>query len=246
MFVLHHRFNESDRKKKFILCAGLCLTAVLLAGHLSGQNRNPPTAPSQQRAQPLDPLTPEEIGLASRIASSNPKVKEALGTGRQLLVEVSFLALKSADYAEPTEPEKMRIGRHAAVIFYRYDQDLGIHVVVDLEQKSVGQITSLQGATVPLAYEEVVEAFNLAARNEQVRSLLGSRAAEFIVANPAMRERPPTRVEGLRIVGAGPEDRCFKHRCVSLLFRLPRGYIAGTSVTVDLTSQTVSVERKSR
>jgi len=243
MFALHHLFNESHRKK-FILCAGLCLTAVLLAGHLSGQTRNP--APSQQRVQALDPLTPEEIALASRIASSSPKVKEALGTGRQLLVEVSFLALKSADYAEPTEPEKMRIGRHAAVIFYRYDEDQGIHVVVDLEQKSVGQITRLQGTAVPLAYQEVVEAFNLAARNEQVRSLLGPRAAEFTVANPAVNERPSTRVEGLRIVGTDPEDRCFRHRCVSLLFRLPRGYIAGSSVTVDLTLQTVTVERKSR
>jgi hypothetical protein len=233
--------------KAFLHCAMLCLIGVLLLSPaFAEQTRSQGPSPVQQRVQPLDPLTPDEVALAAQVVSSDPRVKEALGRGRQQLIHVEFLALKTATYRETTEPEQLRIGRHAAVIYYRYDTDQGIHVVVDLERKSIVEITLLEGKTVPLAAAEVTEAVNLALRNERVRALLGSMADEFKVAGIATRERAENRVEGLRLVATSSEDPCYRHRCLDLIFRRREGYIAGTSVTVDLTAQTVRVERSAK
>ena len=248
MFPLRRPAHNLYRSRAFFLFAVLSLTAVaLLLTTFAQETRSPGTSPVQQRAQPLDPLTAEETELAARIASADPRVKEALGSGRQQLIQVQFLALKPNTYPKTgQEPEQLKIGRHAAVIFYRYDADQGIHVVVDLEKSSVNEITKLEGKAVPLGFTEVTEAFNLALRNEQVRSFLGSRANDFRVARLSAGERPENRVEGLRVLATSPRDPCYKHRCLDLLFRQRDGYIAGTSVTVDLTAQTVRVERTVR
>ena len=247
MFLLRHLAAHVYGIKVFLLCVLLCLMGILLLSTaFAEQGRIQTPSPIQRRGQPLDPLTPEETALAAQVANSDPKVKEALGPGLQQLIRVEFLALKSPDYRDSVDPEQMNIGRHAAVLFYRYDVDLGIHVVVDLEQKSVGAITRMEGKVVPLAAAEVTAAFSLALRNEQVRALLGARASEFKVSGLVTRERPENRVEGLRVVSASPKDPCYRHRCVDLIFHQREGYISGTEVTVDLTAQIVRVERKVR
>lgn len=240
-------------RRTLLLCAALCSAGVVLLSTAAAEQRRgaeqtrrvePPRV--QRRAQPLDPLTPDEVALATRVAESDRRVREALGTGRVRLIRVEFLALKTGDYREIREPEQLRIGRHAAVVFYSYEADQGVHVVVDLEQQTVGDITRLEGRVVPLAAAEVSEAFGLALRDERVRALLGARAGEFRVAESAVGERGENRVEGLRVVAASPEDSCYGHRCLVLLFRGREGYIAGSIVGVDLTAQTVRVERSAR
>jgi Cu2+-containing amine oxidase len=224
--------------------AWLSVATVTVAIALLFANQALPTDHSsvaQQRIQPLDPLTPEEIELARQVASSDPKVKAALGSGRQRLIQVEFFAQKPADTS--VEPERMEIGRHAHVLFYRYEGDEGVDVVVDLQKKAVVSVSKLPGTAVPLGTEEVVEAFNLAAKNDRVRSLLGTRLNEFRVANLATGERPETRVEGLRVVATSPRDPCYRRRCIHLLFHDRDGYLAGTTVTVNLTAQTVRAER---
>lgn len=231
--------------KRAFAFAVLCLasTSLLLTSSFAS-TCNSSALHSQQELQPLDPLTREETELATRIASSDPRVKKALGAGRQQLIQVQFYALKPAEMSR--DDERLQIGRHAAVLFYRYVGDQGIHVVVDLQKRSVGEITRIEGKAVPLGTEEVTEAFNLAARDERVRSLLGSRLNEYRVANLAEGERPESRVEGLRVVATSLRDPCYRHRCVDLLFHDREGYVAGTSVTVDLTAQTVRAERTVR
>lgn len=247
MFALRRLFNSSHRTKAFALALVLSLTAaLLLANARAQQSRNPSPRPVPARVQQLDPLTQDEMELATSIASNDARVKEALGPGRQQLIRVEFLALKWPGYREAREPEQLLIGRHAFVILYNYEKDLGIHVVIDLEKKSVGEITKIDGKSVPLGATEVAEAFNLALRNERVRLLLGPSAAEFKVAGLVTRERPENRVEGLRIVAASPRDPCYRHRCIDLIFHRREGYLAGTQVTVDLTAQTVRVERTAR
>lgn len=262
MFRLRRLAQQPYARKTLLLCAVPCLTVVLLlssavadqtrGSRLSPEQRRVQPSPSQERAQlppgqrrvqPLDPLTPEETELAARIADSDSRVRESLGVGRVQLIAVEFLALKSPIYRETREPEQLNIGRHAAVVFYRYDSDEGVHVVVDLERRAVGEITRMEGRAVPLATAEVAEAFNLALRDERVRGLLGARAGEFRVAGV---ERAENRVEALRIVAPALKDPCHRHRCLALLFRRPEGYITGTSVTVDLTAQTVRAERTAR
>ena len=265
MFRLRRLAQQPYARKTLLLCAVPCLTGVLLlspavadqtgGSRLSPEQRRVQPPPSQERAQlppgqrrvqPLDPLTPEETELAARIADSDSRVRESLGAGRVQLIAVEFLALKSPIYRETREPEQLNIGRHAAVVFYRYDSDEGVHVVVDLERRAVGEITRMEGRAVPLATAEVAEAFNLALRDERVGGLLGARAGEFRVAGVAGGERAENRVEALRIVAAALKDPCHRHRCLALLFRRPEGYITGTFVTVDLTAQTVRAERTAR
>ncbi|HEV7797507.1 MAG TPA: hypothetical protein VGO73_05100, partial [Pyrinomonadaceae bacterium] len=163
-----------------------------------------------QKARPLDPLTPEEIELARRLASADARVKKELGPGRQQLIQIQFLALKAdGDLKTSQEQEQLGQGRYAAVLFYRYDTDRGLHVVVDLTQRKLGEITKLEGRAVPLAREEVNRAFALALLNKRVRTLLGPKAHEFGVAGPATEDDPHNRVEGLRVIGTSPRDPCY-------------------------------------
>lgn len=217
---------------------GAVTLASFLPNHASSLE---PATPLPQKLQPLDPLTEDEIELAKQVANSDSKVKAALGSGRQRLVQVEFFAQKPADTAG--DPERLQMGRHARVLFYRYDGDQGIAVVVDLQRKAAVSVTRIEGTAVPLGQDEIAEAFQIAARDERVRSLLGARVNEFRVADLARGERPETRVEGLRIIASSPRDPCYRRRCIHLLF-LDRGaYLAGTTVTVNLTAQTVRAER---
>jgi hypothetical protein len=213
----------------------------------AGQQPRPTSRPGGQvpaRPLPLDPLTAEEKAEAIRVASSDSRVKETLGRGRSTTINAEFLALKS-DSA--TGASDAPVGRHAAVIFYRYDDDKGVRAVVDLTRRAVSELSVMDGASVPLAIDEVVQASSLALRNEQVRSALGSSAQTFRVQTSLSGSEPPqNRVEGLRMVALSPNDPCYKQRCVSLLFRQGRSYIVGLSVVVNLTRQDVTVERKPR
>jgi Cu2+-containing amine oxidase len=236
-------FNSLYGKGAFLFAITALTAGLLLSTALAEKTRRPEPSEVQQRLQPLDPLTPEEIELVTRIVNADPQVKETLGSGRRQLIVVQFLALKSSAYREAREPEQMTIGRHAAVIFYRYDIDQGVHVIVDLEQKAVGEITKMEGKAVPLGADEVTEAFNLALRDGRVKALLGPQVNEFRVAGLSSGDRPENRVEGLRVVATSSTDPCYRHRCLDLLFRRRDGYVRGTSVTVDLSVQTVRVER---
>ena len=217
------------------------VTFLALSTNLASPSES---AVPQKRVQPLDPLTDEEIRVAEQVASSEPKVKAALGSGRQRLIQVEFFAQKPTQAVD--DPERLEIGRHARVLFYRYADDQGIHVVVDLQRRAVVSVTRIEGRSVPLSAQEIAEAFNLAAKNERVRSLLGEDISGYRVANLAEGDRPERRVEGLRVIGTSTKDPCYRHRCIYLLFHSREGYLVGTTVNVDLTAQTVRVERTIR
>lgn len=203
--------------------------------------------PLSQQALPLDPLTPEEIKTAAHMASADPRVKKALGRGRQQLIQIQFLAVKAGgDSKTRPEQEPLKPGRYAAVLFYRYDTDEGVNVVVDLTERSIGDITRLEGKAVPLALEEIRRAFALALLNGQVKALLGPKANEFEVAGLSTGDSPQNRVEGLRVVATSPRDPCYRHRCIELHFRKREGYVPATSVMVDLSAQKVKVQKTVR
>lgn len=182
---------------------------------------------------PLDPLTPAETETAKKIASEDLAVKRELGTGRQRLIQVQFFQMKSAS-------PRSDVGRYAAVLFYRYDIDRGIHVIVNLNDRTVVQINRVVSMAVPLAREEIKEAFALALRNRRVRVLLGARADQFGFAEDS-RQTSGDRIEGHRVIASSPRDPCRLHRCIELQFRTRNGYVPATSVTVDLSTQTVTV-----
>ncbi len=198
-----------------------------------------------QQPLPLDPLTAEENEIASRVARSDSRVKKELGSGRNQLVQVQFLELKAGgDLKTNKEQGPSNPGRYAAVLFYRYDTDEGVHVVVNLGGRSVGEITRLNGRAVPLALEEVSGAFALALLNKQVRTFLGPKADEYAVAGMLKGDSPHNRVEGLRVIATSPEDPCYRHRCIELYVRKPEGYMRTPSITVDLSARKVKIRNR--
>jgi hypothetical protein len=216
---------------------------LLLSVGFAERPRGPGPLLTQSQTRPLDPLTPEEKELAARIASADPRVQRELGSGRQQLIQVQFWSLKAGSELKPLQKqEPSSPGRYAAVLFYRYDTDQGLHVVVNLRERSLGDIVRLDGRGVPLALEEVGRAFALALLNKHVRALLGQQANEFRVAGLSRGDNPQNRVEGLRVIASAPQDPCYRHRCVELHFRRPEGYVPATSITVDLSAQRVKVQ----
>lgn len=229
-----------------LLSIALCLNFVVASNAAGEQSRSSYPLQASTQVLPLDPLTPEEIELAAQVAGADPRVQKELGSGRRQLIRVQFLDLKAEiDLKTGQEQTSSKAGRYAAVLFYRYDTDQGVNIVVDLRQRSIGYITRLEGRAVPLAIEEVRQAFALALLDKRVRGLLGSKAGEFRVARPSA-ERPENSVEGLRVVATEPGDSCYKHRCIELHFRKREGYVAGTSVTVDLSAQRVRIKNTVR
>ena len=204
--------------------------------------RRPDQIITRQQTLPLDPLTSEEKLIAERIARADSHVGELLGTGRQRLIYVEFLALKPDDEQKTRETpgRPIQIGRHAEVLLYRYDGDLGVRALVDLENRTVKEASRVDGDQVPLTSEDVAEALELALQNEQLRTKLGPEAQQYRV------EGERYRVEGMRILATDESDPCWKHRCLDLLFRRGQFYLAEFPVTVDLTARTVRLERRAQ
>jgi hypothetical protein len=197
----------------------------------------PPALMRSQRAQPLDPLTPAELQLAADIAKQDVRVRNELRSNRYRLIQVQFVAPKTA---------VAQMDRYAAVLFFRYDTNEAFEVTVNLTRQSTGAIVRRPGQGVPLALDEIKEAFALALKNQKLRTLLGPRVEDFGVVASASDEAPDHRVEGFRVIAASRRDPCYRHRCVELHFRRPDGYVPDTSVTVDLTARKITVNHPVR
>jgi hypothetical protein len=221
----------------------VCLAVlVFLVATSAMAAQQPPRVPL-----PFDPLTAAERRQAEDIARADSRVRDLLGSGRTRLVYVDFLAIKSAD--RPTTPDSptapQRIGRHAEVVFYRYDGDAGVRAVVDLERRSVQDATRIASVDVPLNVDDLAEALAMGLRNDAVRSLLGADAASFQVADTPRAAAARNIVRGLRVVAVDAGDSCWQHRCVQLFFRRGDVHLVDT-VFVDLTTQQARVERGQR
>lgn len=189
---------------------------------------------------PLDPLTTQEREIAASVARADPRVRAALGTGRSRQIYADFISVKRT---EESSPQREPSGRYADVLFYRYDGDVGVRALVDLQAKSVVDVNRVKGQSVPINGEEVEEAARLALANANVVRLFDGKVPSFKVATaPATREDVDSaRIEGLRTVATSPKDPCFRHRCIVLFFRVNNRYVHLNRVVVDLTSQSVRV-----
>lgn len=197
--------------------------------------RNPP-APAQLGPRPADPLTAEERERAVNVAREEALRRNELQREQFSFVGVELVVLKS-DAQRPPEPDPSM--RHAAVLFYRYDRNDGLQVLVALNNGQVRSLERVRGESVPVGREEVERAAELALRDAAVTRLLGDSARTFRVGI-AQSDRENT-IEGLRVLGAGPEDPCSRQRCVDLFFRAGGNYIAGNRVLVNLSTRTVRV-----
>ena len=243
------------RGKGFTLLACFFTFFLLCPANFASQRRpaaRRQTPPQQAQVLPLDPLTPEEKERAARAASNNARIKELLGSGTQRVVYVEFLALKPDDESRARERDgrPIRIGRHAEVVLYNPENDQGARAVVELDrQDSVRQVERLDSDLVPLTFEDIEAARDIALRNADVRSLLGADADRFRVLRQAQTRRGDEQqiaVEGLRYRTTNPSDPCYRQRCVALLFRRGRVYVRNANVLVNLNTRTARVERRRR
>jgi hypothetical protein len=195
---------------------------------------------------PLDPLTSQERELGGTIARANPTVREFVGAGRSRQINVDFIGVKTAGETDAQSDIPSR--RHAEALFYNYDRDQGLRVLVDLTGQRVLDVVRVPGRSVPINRDEVALAARLALANARVVRLFSDRMPAFRVATrPAARaELQLPRVEGLRIVEGRRSDPCYRHRCVMLFFRVANRYVQMNRVTVDLTTQRVLVRESER
>jgi hypothetical protein len=210
----------------------LLLLGLLAANRASAQS----TAPG-----PVDPLTASEVQLAATNAQNDPQVRSLLGSGRQVLGSVDFVALSKgpADNEDPNVA--FDIGRFATVTFCRYSGNVGVSAVVNLRSGAVSQVTSISCDDVVMTTSELQAARDLAVADSRVRALLGADADTFQVqANPDATA-PANLVQGLRVQDLDSSGACYQRRCLSLLFRRGNTYVQGTEVVVDLTAQTVTL-----
>jgi len=232
----YRRRGESTLRKSSVSAVRV-LVVPILAGVLTNTvaaqpapARTPPGVGS--RSAPLDPLTPEERRLAEQVTRADSRVKELLGSGQTKLILIDFFAIKPDDPARTREAERrpIQIGRHAEVLFYRYEDDSGVRAVVDLERRAVREAERVSAERVPMSAEELEEAKALAARSEELRAKLGRALTEY-------------RIGGMRYTPSDEKDSCARHRCMYLLFRRGDVWVTDPIVIVDLTSRTVRLER---
>ncbi len=190
----------------------------------------------------MDPLSPAERREAERIAASDTKTRELLGTGKQRLVYVEFVSVKPQD-VEPSSKEPKDIGRHAEVVYYRFDGDRGVRALVDLRRRAVVDVAELDGDVVPLTRDDVSEALRLAIADPELRRVLGATARTYTVASSGdSRAEGQHVVRGLLIHATLDSDPCWKRRCVQLLFHSGDAYLTN-NVVVDLTQERVRAEK---
>jgi hypothetical protein len=210
----------------------LCLVAFLAVA-VSAQEPSRPAA----KPLPLDPMTPQEAENAQRIAQSDSKTRELLGSNARIVYVLSIAPKLTPNDNEPH-------GRHADLLYIRGDNEFGVRVLVDLVAARVVNQERIASSSVPLGRSDVAEALRIATENSEIRSLLGERANGFrVLTGPIGPEAANSDfVEGLRHVGAGPDDPCTTHRCVYLLFNSGgRLILQEQEIVVDLNARQVRV-----
>lgn len=187
---------------------------------------------------PADPLTTLERDASVRIATDEGIARGLLQPGQFSLVGVELLVYKSdGGTIEPVPDLSMR---HSAVLFYRSNSNDGLHALIDFRNGRSRELVVIPGESVPVGKIEVERAAELALASEEVRRVLGPAASAFRVGLP--QSDAESTIQGLRVLGSGPEDPCSRQRCVELFFRSGGHFIAGSRVTVNLSTSTVRVE----
>ena len=188
-----------------------------------------PTLLQSQRVNPLDPLTPAEIALTRELVRADTQVRRIIGDRRNVLAQISFLALKSegTDTTAPTrEPVPVRA---AMATYYVYDGDFGVRAFVNLAKRAVVVVQRVEEEPIPMAPEEIATAKRLALADSGLRRRLGPRPEAL-------------RVEWLGVTAVDTSDACYHRRCVQLLFRRGRAFLSRPTVIINLTNRTVRTE----
>lgn len=245
---------HGPRTSRFaLLCSGSCiLVSLVVPRHTPALTPHPQQAePEKARGLPLDPLSEQEKHEAEQVALADPRVQELLGKSRRQTVSVTPIAIKPSqeEIRAAAGGRSIPMGRLAVVVFLRYDGETGVRAVVDLGRRTVTQVARLSSDQVPMTAEDLVEAWQLARRDEEVRRALGPEIERYQVERipPKPNEAPPGFVvRALRVRGTEEKDPCFRHRCLQLFFARGNEYLTKPTVIVDLSAQKVDLHGREK
>jgi len=97
------------------------------------------------------------------------------------LVLVQVVALKPESATESARPV-----RHAEVVLFQPQGEVGARALVNLASAAVEQVIRLDGSQVPMTREDLADAFQLALRNEEVLKILGPTAKSYQVQSMSL------------------------------------------------------------
>ena len=194
----------------------------------------------------LDPLTPQEKAKAEQVARADPGVSKALDGGRTELVSIAFFGFKPDLSAAAPDPNRPRVERAAEVIFYRFDDDSGIRVIVRLAGNgSVAGVQPLEGPEVPLSGQDWNQALAIALKDEKVANMLSPNVERFRNQTPSQSAAAGMNDDAVRILvvrATDARDPCYHKRCVQLLFQHGGGFLADTAI-VNLFTGMVEIQK---
>ena len=177
-----------------------------------------PSIQSPEAAAQYYVVTEEELGRALELLQRAEGFIAAAADERTYFVDVEVLRSKDASSA---------LERELLVTHYRTKGDIAILGRVNLTRDTVVGIETVPHLPVRLSQEEFELARRLALADPQLQALLAGRQVQV--------EAQVTRT-------TAEADPLFGHRVVNLLFRTAEGYLEFRSVTVDLTTETVTVD----
>jgi Cu2+-containing amine oxidase len=179
---------------------------------------------------PFDPLSPEEISTAIAISLQDPRVAQELPKGARFRVIVVQLHEEALKEGEEESLGLAGVPRHADVLFYRYDNDVTLNLLVDLDKGVVELFKRLTEAQPPLLAEEATEALEIALKDAEVLQ----RLARLEIVPKAVS------ASGFLFREQAP---CLIHRCVMLSLSTEGRFLtAGEDAffpVVDLSAQRV-------
>ncbi len=120
--------------------------------------------------------------------------------------------------------------RRVMLTYYRYEGDLSIHILIDLNRKRVLEVKQLPHFVAPISTQEMELAKQMALSHPQVSAAVEPYRDRLVI-------------EALTLRATLPRDPLFQHRVVHLLFRSGSTYLMRQSrILVDLTSEKVIIE----
>jgi len=168
------------------------------------------------------PLSGEESTLALGLAERALKEKKLFADKKMYLTD--------AHVTRDTASERKGVfERLALLLYYRYEGDLTIEVLINLARKEVVAVKQLPDYVAPISGEEFAIAKELALNDPQLKPILSPHLDRL-------------EVDILTPRSESPDDPFFRHRVLYLMFRVGTKYLIPQSVFVDLTTEKILIE----
>lgn len=182
-----------------------------------------------------DPLSPQEITLASQLVMADQQIQGHYGSGQQ----AELLLVERHEEAK-TVYTTGAWARRADVFIYNYDTNLLSHTVVNLATSTVDSNQMMQTVQLPFTENETTRALQIALNDPAVNRLV---QAQHLQATGEPLTGAQALIPAVFVFSADPLTNpqgavaaCGLHRCGKLLLRTPDNAFLALSVLVDLST----------